>query len=131
MAAHALVIDDNLLNIEVLCMMLAHEGLSSTTLTRPQQLNETLARLFEQSTRVDVAFVDLEFPNGDGFNVLRQLKADPHFVGVPIVAYTVHTSEIDIARQSGFDSFLGKPLDSRYFPQQLRQILAHQPVWVG
>jgi len=131
MAAHALVIDDNLLNLEVLCMMLAHEGLSSTTLTRPQQLGETLAQLFEQVARVDVAFVDLEFPNGDGFKVMRELKADPRFVSVPIVAYTVHTSEIDMARQSGFDSFLGKPLDSRHFPEQLRLILAHQPVWVG
>jgi len=131
MAAHALVIDDNMLNIEILCMLLAQQGLSTTTFTRPQQLSDALTSLPEQTMHVDAAFVDLEFPNGDGYNVLRQLKADPRFTGVPIVAYTVHTSEIDKARQYGFDSFLGKPLDSRRFPAQLRRILDHQPVWDG
>ncbi len=131
MAAHALVIDDNVMNIEVICMMLTHEGVSTTTLTRPQLLDQTLTTMFMQRPHADVAFVDLEFPNGDGFNLLRQLKADPRFVNVPIVAYTVHTSEIDVARRHGFDSFIAKPLDSRRFSQQLRLILDHQPVWDG
>lgn len=129
MSPHALVIDDNLLNIEVLCMMLTYAGLSTTPLDHLQFLDQTLARLTESMMRVDVAFVDLEFPNGDGYQVLRKLKALPAFAKVPIVAYTVHTSEIDIARRNGFDSFLGKPLNTRRFPEQLRQILDHQPVW--
>jgi len=48
---------------------------------------------------------------------------------VPIIAYTVHVSEIDVVRQHGFDGFLGKPLDSARFPQQLARILNREPVW--
>jgi hypothetical protein len=29
----------------------------------------------------------------------------------------------------GFDGFLGKPLDSARFPEQLDRILAGKPVW--
>jgi two-component system cell cycle response regulator DivK len=33
------------------------------------------------------------------------------------------------ARASGFDGFLGKPLDADRFPDQIRRILAGEPVW--
>jgi len=36
---------------------------------------------------------------------------------------------IDVARRAGFDSFIGKPLDLRGFPDQIRRILNGQPVW--
>jgi two-component system cell cycle response regulator DivK len=33
------------------------------------------------------------------------------------------------ARNSGFDGFLGKPLDPDRFPDQIRNILAGEPIW--
>jgi two-component system cell cycle response regulator DivK len=78
---------------------------------------------------IDVVFLDLEMPNYDGFNLLTDLKADARLSHVQIIAYTVHTSEIDEARQAGFDGFLGKPLDIKRFPDQLERILNRQPVW--
>jgi two-component system, cell cycle response regulator DivK len=33
------------------------------------------------------------------------------------------------AKSSGFDGFLGKPLDPDRFPDQIRRILAGEPVW--
>lgn len=48
---------------------------------------------------------------------------------VPIVAYSVHVSEIEIARRAGFDGFLGKPLDADRFSDQLRRILSGEQVW--
>ncbi len=124
-ALHALIIDDDPNNVEVLSMMLSREGISSTTLYSPRRLAETLHVL----AHFDLIFVDLEFPDGDGYTLLSELKADPRFKNVPIVAYTVHISSIDKARRAGFHSFLGKPLNSRYFPGQLKRILNHQPVW--
>ena len=44
--------------------------------------------------------------------------------------YTVHVSEIGVARDLGFHSFLGKPLDVDKFPEQLKRILNDEPVWV-
>jgi two-component system, cell cycle response regulator DivK len=120
---HALVIDDNRNNIEVLTTLLEREGVQPTAVTSVQHVAQVLDK------QVDVIFLDLEFPTGDGFEMLKTLKADSRLSGVPVVAYSVHTSEIDRARRAGFDSFLGKPLDMQRFPGQLQRILNHQPVW--
>ncbi|NOG52027.1 MAG: hypothetical protein HND48_23240 [Chloroflexi bacterium] len=48
---------------------------------------------------------------------------------MPIIAYTVHTSEIELARRYGFSGFLGKPVDGEQFSAHLSRILAGLPVW--
>lgn len=122
---HSLVIDDNVKNVNVLVRLLAEQDVTTSQLTNPKQLESLLDSL----AKVDLVFVDLEMPGIDGFDVLARLKSDPRFQGVPIIAYTVHVSEINTAYQSGFDGFLGKPLDAERFPDQLARILRGEPVW--
>ncbi len=121
----ALVIDDNDKNISVLVRLLAREGLNSIRVLNPVQIDDVLATL----DRVCVVFLDLEMPRMDGYEILARLKADPRFADVPVVAYTVHTSEINTAHKRGFNGFLGKPLDPDRFPDQLARILRGEPVW--
>lgn len=122
---HALVIDDNSKNVAILTRLLAEQGLSSTQITNPKTLDTVLDTL----SQLDVVFCDLEMPGVSGFQVLQKLKADARFQHVPVVAYTVHISEIGVANQQGFDSFVGKPIDPDKFPGQLARILNGQPVW--
>lgn len=122
---HALVIDDNRNNGEVLAMLLKNSGVSHTMLLSPRNLGEIL----ESLTQIDVVFLDLELPNYSGFDVLKALQDDPRLIQVPIVAYTVHTSEANEARAAGFHSFLGKPLNMQVFPDQLQRILSGERVW--
>ncbi len=120
---HALVIDDNTNNIGVLAELLRLEGVKVTTIQNPLKIDEAL----EQP--VDIIFLDLEMPEMDGYEVLGHFKADARLAGVPVVAYTVHVSEMITARQMGFHSFLGKPLDADKFPKQLERILQGERVW--
>ncbi len=76
---------------------------------------------------VSVVFLDLEMPGVDGYSVKDYLREQ--LPGVPIIAYTVHVSEINVVQQLGFDGFLGKPLDSSRFPDQLARILRGESVW--
>jgi two-component system cell cycle response regulator DivK len=122
---HALIIDDNRLNIDVISMILSKEGVSCTSVEYPGRVSSIL----DQLAAIDVVFLDLEFPNGNGFQILCELKSDPRLAEVPIVAYSVHTSEIDEVRKAGFDGFIGKPLSSQHFPDQLNRILMGIPVW--
>lgn len=124
-APHALIIDDNKTNIEVLTMMLGREGVEHTSIQFVMNLDEILA----STPQINVVFLDLEMPNHDGFELLAYFKSKPQLANVPIVAYTVHNSEIDLARRAGFDSFLGKPLSLTKFPDQLKKILAGISVW--
>jgi two-component system, cell cycle response regulator DivK len=122
---HALIIDDNAKNVTVLANMLSEENVTNTQVTNPKQIDSVLNNL----NQVDVIFLDLEMPGLDGYQVLQKIKSDARFQGVPVVAYTVHVSEIHAANKGGFDGFIGKPLNADKFPQQLKRILNGQAVW--
>jgi two-component system, sensor histidine kinase len=122
---HALIIDDDLLNLEVLSRLLALENATSTEVQDPTQL----AGMLDNLPSVDVVFLDLEMPVVDGYRVLDYLK---NTIGmtIPIVAYTVHISEANTAREVGFDSFLCKPLNADAFSEHFRRIMKHERVWI-
>lgn len=119
----ALAIDDNLQNLKVLSQLLAKQGVASTEVSNPTKLRDVLPTL----EPVSVVFLDLEMPGVDGYSVKDYLREQ--LPGVPIIAYTVHVSEINVVQQLGFDGFLGKPLDSSLFPDQLARILRGESVW--
>lgn len=121
----ALIIDDNAQNTSILAHLLAGEGITSIVVGHPAKLEAGLNQL----TQPIVVFLDLEMPQDNGFDVLKKLRANPMFSHVPIIAYTVHVSEIHVAYEHGFDGFLGKPLDTDKFPDQLARILNGEAVW--
>jgi two-component system, cell cycle response regulator DivK len=120
---HALLIDDNVQNLRVLARMLSKEGWTATEVAQPALLGQALAGL--QS--VDAVFLDLEMPTTDGFAVKDWLREQ--LDDVPIIAYTVHVSEIQVTRDAGFDGFIGKPLNAERFAGQLARIVKRLPVW--
>lgn len=121
--AHALIVDDNPKNLKVLAQLLAREGITVTEVVDSRKL----AKLIPDLTPVDVIFLDLEMPGVSGFDariLLREQIED-----VPIIAYTVHVSEINRVKKAGFDGFIGKPLDHALFPSQIARILNGEAVW--
>lgn len=123
---HALIIDDNRTNVMVLAALLTQHGLTYTSVTNP---SEVLTKLGEFE-RLDVVFLDLEMPRLNGYEVLQLIQADPMHANVPVVACTVHVSEVAAAYDAGFHSFLPKPLDSNQFGDQLSRILSGERLWV-
>lgn len=124
MMVHVLIVDDNEVGVKVLAQLVQYTGASYEAIQDPALLPQEA----EAFRRFDVIFLDLEMPKADGFEVLRTLKGNLG-VDMPIIAYTVHTSEIHKAMEEGFDGFLGKPLIKELFPQQLERILKREPVW--
>ena len=125
MAKHALIIDDNELNLDSLGVLLKREGITAIGLQSSRKLDEVLDTILD----LCVIFLDLQMPNANGFDILAYLLEEKQLYDVPIVAYTVHVSEQNEARDAGFQSFIGKPLDVNRFPDQLRRILDNVPVW--
>ena len=122
--AHALIIDDNTQNLEVLGRLLNANGVSYTAL---QDTNE-LERVLTAHQHIDVVFLDIEMPRRSGYEILGVLRQQ-FGSDLRIVACTVHTNEIAPARAIGFDGFLSKPLNPLVFATQLAQILDGTPVW--
>ena len=120
---HALVIDDNKANLRVLATLLMRQGLQCTEISDSRQLEAKLPQL----GGIDLVFLDLEMPGVNGYDAKEMLRA--HLGQTPIIAYTVHVSEMNTTRNKGFDGFIGKPLDPSRFPNQLARILRHEGVW--
>lgn len=120
---NAIVIDDNAQNLRVLSQLLTRNRVKCVEIADSRRLNDYVAQI----EHVDVVFLDLEMPGLDGFGAKDLIRQ--HYGNVPIIACTVHVSEIDVVRKRGFDGFLGKPLNSARFPQQLERILNGEAVW--
>jgi two-component system, cell cycle response regulator DivK len=80
---------------------------------------------------IDLILLDIQIPGENGYEVLRQIRAMPHLRHITVVALTANVLPQDVqrARESGFDGFIGKPIDGARFPQQILRILAGEAVW--
>ncbi|MBM3274360.1 MAG: response regulator [Candidatus Sericytochromatia bacterium] len=60
----------------------------------------------------DLVLLDLSLPIVDGWEALRQLKADPRFAAIPVVALTAHAMAGDRERAlaAGFHGYIAKPI---------------------
>ena len=74
-----------------------------------------------KSERPDLILMDIQLPVLDGYETTRQIKADPDFKAVPIIAVSSYAMKGDEekARASGCDHYVTKP----YSPVQLLRII--------
>jgi two-component system cell cycle response regulator DivK len=74
----------------------------------------------------DIILVDMDLPDLEGKVVVSRLRGSPESARLPIVAFTAECSARAkrLALAFGCDSFISKPLDTRAFPEQLREIIA-------
>ncbi len=73
----------------------------------------------------DVALVDLDMPNLNGFELMEAMARDPRLMGVPVVVITGRDDmeAIDLAFAAGATSFVVKPINWRLITHQLAYVL--------
>ena len=122
-----LVVEDNVSNFVLIARMLGYLGIHCEWKTSGYEVVEYADTL----PRLDLILMDIRLPYEDGYGALKKIRASERLKQVPIVAVTAEASleQMDKARSSGFDGFLGKPLDPDKFPDQIRYILNGKPVW--
>lgn len=122
-----LVVEDNVSNFVLIARMLGFLGIHCEWKTSGYEVVEYADTL----PRVDLVLMDIRLPYEDGYGALRKLRQSPKLRGVPVIAVTAEasTEQVIKAKSSGFDGFLGKPLDPDRFPDQIQRILAGQAVW--
>lgn len=124
---NALVVEDDVSGLAVISVMLRRLGIRTVM----ERYAGVVVDRAKRMPRVDVIFLDLGLPDGDGYQVLRELKAEPDLKDVPVVAVTARdaATEMPKTQEAGFDGFLGKPLNRNRFPDQVRRILEGEGVW--
>lgn len=122
-----LVVEDNVSNFVLVARMLGYMGIHCEWKTSGYEVVEYADTL----PRLDLVLMDIRLPYEDGYGALRKIRASTALKDTLVVAVTAEASveQMNKARASGFDGFLGKPLDADRFPDQIRRILAGEPVW--
>lgn len=125
--ATVLVVEDNVSNFVLVARMLGFMGIHCEWKTSGYEVVEYADTL----PRLDLILMDIRLPYEDGYGALKKIRASERLKSVPIVAVTAEASQeqMNKARASGFDGFLGKPLDPDKFPDQIKRILIGEPVW--
>ncbi len=106
---HALVVDDVLLNRKLAMAFFSRLGWQTTEADGGTAALQWLAA---GHTPVDLVLLDISMPDLCGEEVCRQLRANPAWASLKIVAYTAHAAQPDIDRflANGFGAVLIKPI---------------------
>lgn len=125
--AIVLVVEDNVSNFVLIARMLGFLGIHCEWKTSGYEVVEYADTL----PKVDLILMDIRLPYEDGYSALRKIRLSSRLKDVPVVAVTAEASieQMDKARKSGFNGFLGKPLDPDRFSDQIQRILTGDPVW--
>ena len=75
--------------------------------------------------RPDLILMDMGMPKVTGYEATKTLKSQPETAHITIVALTSHAMEYERERalEAGCDGYITKPIDTRVFPDQVRQYL--------
>lgn len=75
--------------------------------------------------RPDVILMDLTLPLMDGFEATKLIRQHDGLKNVPIIAVTAHQEEDfrSIARASGFDAYVTKPIDVNWLKDLIAGLL--------
>jgi CheY-like chemotaxis protein len=103
-----LYIEDKIPNVELMRAII--EDLSNTNFVDAQTVEEGLR--IARSLRPDIVITDIHLPDGNGFDVLRQLRADDRTAKIPVIALTADAMPTNMHNMelAGFDHILTKPL---------------------
>lgn len=102
-----LLVEDIALNRKIATALLNKVGLSVDTANDGQEAIDKL-----NQTPYQLVLMDIQMPVLDGLSATRQLRADPRFKTLPIVAMTAHAAAADhqASLAAGLDAHLTKPI---------------------
>lgn len=116
MAPKVLVVDDNIVNLKLICELLE---LDEYEVLKAGNAEEALQII--GSYPLDLILMDIELPGVDGLTLTRQLKERENTKNIPIIAVTAFAMKGDAQKAygAGCDGYITKPIDTRKFTEQI------------
>ena len=99
---------------------LTKEGMDSAGFDKPSELYNALA-----STIPDLILLDIMLPQEDGISILKKLKSDVRYRGIPIIMITAKGSEYDkvLGLDAGADDYIAKPFGMMELVARIKAVL--------
>lgn len=79
-----------------------------------------------KGSKFDFVISDINMPNMNGFDMLRQIRAEPQFKSLPVLMVTAEAKKEDIinAAQIGASGYIVKPFTKAILEEKLGKILS-------
>jgi CheY-like chemotaxis protein len=115
-----LIVEDNPANLLLATSVLERDDMEVVSAGTARAARDLIAAL-----PPDLVLMDVMLPDGDGFELTRELKTSPSTASTPIVALTARAFRADeeAAAAAGCDGFISKPVDTRTLADQVRRFL--------
>ena len=121
----ALLVEDNMINMEIAQMLLDQAGFVIETAENGKIALEMTAA--SEPGYYDVILMDIQMPVMDGYTAAQAIRAlpDPGLAGIPIIAMTANAFQEDIkkAEEAGMNGHIAKPLDIPDMKSTLQRVL--------
>ncbi len=115
-----LLVEDNETNQEVAMGMMEPFNVDITIANNGQ---EALDRL--EDKKFDLVLMDMQMPIMDGITATENIRKNPAYDSLPIVAMTANAMESDVqnCKQAGMNDHIGKPIDFNILKEKLREYI--------
>ncbi|HTT79630.1 MAG TPA: response regulator [Stellaceae bacterium] len=120
MSARILVVDDSLTIRMDLMDILGAAGLDAAACASLAEARQALAE-----ERYSLVILDVLLPDGDGIELLQEIRADPAVGATPIMLLSTEAEVNDRVRgmRTGADEYIGKPYEPAYLIARARELL--------
>ena len=117
----ALVVDDDARNIFALTSLLESHDMDVISATNGRQAIE----LIQNTPDLSIVLMDIMMPDMDGYQTMREIRAEPRFRGLPMLALTAKAMKGDREKclDAGASDYIAKPVDTE-------QLLSLMRVWL-
>jgi two-component system, cell cycle response regulator DivK len=114
------IVDDNAVSRELIREVLDSPGYSILEASDGRNGIELIQR-----NSPDLVLLDIQLPGLDGYSVVRQLRENPRFTNLKVVAVTAFAMQGDRERAlaAGFDGYITKPINTYLLEEQVQELL--------
>ena len=109
-----LLVEDNHYNAKLMLTCLGKLGYELLWVENGQEMWQAL-----QKTIPVLILMDIQLPGVDGLKLIQQLRADPRYQHIPVIAQTAMamTGDRQLCLEAGATDYISKPLDLGKLPQ--------------
>ena len=120
MAKTVLIVDDSEIVLDIKKFTISSSGYRVYTALRGYEALEIMGQ-----NEIDLAIVDINMPGMDGYTLIKKIRADKVFGGIPVIIITTETEARD--KEKGFEAganvYLTKPIQPDRMIAQIKLLI--------